>query len=76
MLLLSTPTHTGRSIPNAHKNSSFISAMVKKHAKAQVITTYCALPVLSQAEKNLWLISSRTVLPFLAYSMSILASSG
>jgi hypothetical protein len=32
------------------------------------------LPV-SQAEKNLWLISSRTVLPFLAYSMSILASS-
>jgi len=25
---------------------------LKKHAKAQVITTYCALPV-SQAEKNL-----------------------
>jgi len=50
--------------------------MVKKHAKAQVITTtYCALSA-SQAEKNLWLISSRTMLPFLGYSVSILASSG
>jgi hypothetical protein len=74
MLLLSVPTHW-KVHSERHKNSSFISAMVKKHSKAQVITTYCALPV-SQAEKNLWLIASRTVLPFLAYSMSILASSG
>ena len=40
-----------------------------------MITTYCALPA-SQAEKNLWPISGRTVLPFLGYAVGILASSG
>jgi hypothetical protein len=52
MLLLSMPTHWKRSIRNAHKNSSFISAMVKKHAKAQVITTTYCVPCLRPKQKR------------------------